>query len=315
MHRKFLAILVLLSMFFMGLGAFLSSAQEVHVEIGDFGAGQVFSTFFQAQRVDDLVLFRNGSVASASILNQEISLLNESGEVVTIPRENLLALSFREIDGEAGAQVYTNNSHPFGGKLRSDLQLDYAISSNAEVPYSELHAIIFKLVPVRLEEMTTDEDGNESVRTTQVIHADFSHIFPIMTRMFASMSSFDTAILPDNRLASIAIDNREELSVTIDSDSFGTFSFPADEVALIQFAQDEDDRDVLVLHNGDRASGDIILGDNLSGSLGMGEGQFDFDETELRANFSKIVFRLAEDFFGGGAGGRGEFITPEHDEE
>jgi hypothetical protein len=314
MKRRILAFAVFGIMFYLGLGAFLSNAQEAHVEVLDFGAGQVFSTFFQAQRIDDLVLFRNGSVASASLLNNEFAFTNEAGEQVSVAREDLLALSFREIDGEPGAQVYTRNAHPFGGKLRTDLQINYALPTESQVPLSELHAIIFKLEPIRMEQTEADGDGNEQSTVTEIVHVDFSQIFPIMTRMFASMSVFDTAILPDNRLASIALDNREDLSVTINSDSFGQFTFPADEIAYVQFAQEEDERDVLVLQNGDRASGEIILDQELSGSLGMGEGEFTFNEAALRSNFKQIVFQLPIDFFGGGTGGRGQFITPEDDE-
>jgi len=311
MQRKLIAVLSLVFFVMFGIGAFSSSAQEFNVEVDDFGAGQVFSAFFQAQRVGDLVLFMNGSVASATLLNDEVSVESADGEILTVPREELTAIRFNEVDGDVGARLFSTTGDHADGRLLTELDIEYALFEQSEISANQLSAIVMKLEPVRVEETQVDEEGNESTVVTETVMLDFSEIFPIMTRMFASMSNFDTAILPDNRLASIALENRADLEITIDSVNFGLFTFPADEIAFIQFAQSNEDRDILVLEDGDRVSGQIVVEGSLTGTLGIGAGSFSFDESSLRAQFKQIVFELPTNLFGGGGGGHGSVITSE----
>ena len=313
MNTRLIQVAALLFFLLFGGSWILASAQEVHVEAEDFGASQVFSTFFQAQRISDLVLFLNGGVASATITNETFEVLTGEGETLSFTRDEISAMRFNINDEGIVTRLFIINSDPVDGTLLTELQIDYAIGENADVALDQLNAIVLKVVPVRVEQTQTSPSGEEQTIVTEQIQLDFSYIFPIMTRMFASMSKFDTAILPDNQLASIELANRDELQITIDSANFGLFTFPAEEVASIEFAQEEDDRDVLILQDGDRVSGQIIVEGELQGSLAMGDGEFGFNQEELRENFKQLVFQLPTDLFGGGgAGGHGVIITEDN---
>ena len=313
MNTKTIKIAILLLFVIFGASWITTSAQEVHVEAEDFGASQVFGTFFQAQRVSDIVLFLNGGVASGTITNESFEILTAEGETLNFTRDDISAMRFNIKDSGIETRLFIINGEPVDGTLLTELQIDYAIGNDANISLDQLNAIVLKVVPVRVEQTQTSPSGEEQTLVTEQIQLDFSYIFPIMTRMFASMSKFDTAIMPDNQLASIELANRDELQITIDSANFGVFTFPAEEVASIEFAQNEDERDILILQDGDRVSGQILVEGELQGTLAMGEGEFGFSQDELRENFKQLVFQLPTDLFGGGGGGgHGVIITEDN---
>jgi len=244
----------------------------------------------------DLILLTDGSVVSGNILNTEFVLDDE-----TYSDSEVFAMGLTtDGDNNTITRLYVTGQPFVEGTLTNTLEHDIVIADGTTLELADISAIVFQF----------SFQPGPGGRPDPGLRRSFGQIFPIFTRMMGSMSEFDTVVTTDGDLASVVLDDREGLEITLDSSTFGTFTFAAEDVAWIEFGQEEDARDVLVLQNGDRVSGIVTVDGSFSGTLASGNGTFSFDGAELSSQFRQIVFQIDLGAFGGG-GARGPVIRPD----
>ena len=292
---------IALLLFVLVTATSISSIAQESSTNNTFGPQDVFGLFFRALASGDLVLFTDGSVASSEISNTEFVLAVE-GEETTYERSNLFAMAFSVAGGEFSTRLFVNGEGPVQGDLNSELAQEIALAGEVDIDVRDISSVIFNT-----DIAQSRRDPNR--------RRDFGQVFPMFTRMMASMSVYDTVIMANDQLASVRLEGRDDINVTIDSSTFGVFNFPVADVAWVEFAQLEDELDVLVLQNGDRVSGIVTVDGTVQGTLASGSGEFSFSGDSLRDEFKQIVFRIPLELFGGGGGGRGENVRPDDQDD
>ena len=278
-------------------GTSISSIAQESGTNNTFGPQDVFGLFFRALASGDLVLFTDGSVVSSSIANTEF-ILEVEGEETSYEKSNLFAMAFSVAGGSFSTRLFVNGQGPIEGDLNSELTQAVAIAGDVSVDVRDISSVIFNT-----DIAQSRRDPNR--------RRDFGQVFPMFTRMMASMSVYDTVIMANDQLASVLLEDRDDISVTLNSPTFGVFNFPVADVAWVEFAQSEEESDSLVLQNGDRVSGVVTVDGTVQGTLASGSGEFSFSGDSLREEFKQIVFRIPLELFGGGGGGRGENVRPD----
>lgn len=289
--RRMSAVALLLMVF--GLGAALSAvplqAQEGRPPV--FGPQEVLPLFFRALGEGDLVILRDGSVASGRLPTDAFTLESETVGTQTISREDVVALVFANPEEEgAEDRLYTWGGERLVGKLQlQDLPAELVLGHEVSLDPSRVKAVLLQM------------DLRDPRRRPNP--AVFRQLFGLFSDLLASVTKFDLLVFPDQWVASVALENRSELAFTLESPIFGTFTFEAAMVAAVIFGRGEGDPDVLVLQNGDRVSGRVTGQSDLSGTLaGFPEVAFAFPKDSLRENVSRIVLKMPVRLFGGGGG-------------
>ena len=264
-----------------------------------FGPQDVFGLFMGALGQGDLILLTDGSVVSGNILNTEFILDDE-----TYTDSEVFAMGLTtDDDNNTITRLYVTGQPFIEGTLNNALEHNIIIADGTTLELADISAIVFQFSFQPGPGGRPDQNGRRN----------FGQIFPIFTRMMGSMSQFDTVVTTEGDLASVVLEDRDGLEITLNSSTFGTFTFGAEDVAWIEFGQDEDARDILVLQNGDRVSGTVSVTGSFSGTLASGNGQFSFDGDQLSSQFRQVVFQINLGTFGGG-GARGPIIRPDDNE-
>jgi hypothetical protein len=244
---------------------------------------------------------RDGSVLGGQIQNGELTLSSDELGPQTFPIEELIAVFFGSTAGEPD-RVYLRSGERLLGRVEAEtLELSLALDEDVSLPRDRRRGIFF-----RLHQSETERQANIAV--VRRFTRQFSGFFG---SLIASAAKFETLVFAGEGASSVELENRDELSFTIESAIFGTFTFGPTDLAWVRFGRGPDEPDELVLQNGDRVSGRVTV----SGEIRFRWPSFDLDVSlsgdELRSQVRQIVFKIPVRFFGGG--GEPRRPTPDDD--
>ena len=288
-RRAWVVVLVTWGLLGLGVGTppLPLQAQEGRPPV--FGPRDVLPMFFRALQTADLLILRDGSVASGS-LPEEMALTLESGESRILPREEVVAVVLADPDDEnAQDRVFLQSGERLVGTLALGLPVEVVFSQTLQLDRGRVKAVLLRL----------PSQG----RFRGINPAVFRQVFGLFNDLLVSVTKYDLLVFPDRRVASVVFENRSDLAFTLDSPIFGTFTFAARQLAAVIFGRDENEPDQLLLQNGDRVSGRVTGQSELRGTLAAWEEvSFAFPKDALRAELREIVFKMPVRLFGGGGG-------------
>jgi len=247
-----------------------------------FGPRDVLPLFFRSLQVADILLLQDGSVASAIVQNTEFTLDGQ-----TLKRDEIIAIFFGDEDAGESDRVYLLTGERLTGELSvAHIEAELAFSQQRSLDSSMIKGVFFKL-----------RARSEGQRFNPAV---FRQLFGFFNALIVSVTKFDTVVFPDGRLASVTLEDRDQLAFTIDSSIFGTFTFTPIELAWVIFGQGANQPDQVALKNGDRVSGTVTAHGGLQGTLASGEIAFTLTQEQLRQQLRQIIFQIPVRFFGGG---------------
>ncbi|GEM_PF-2770509 len=295
-QKVFLAALVAWGVL-LGLGGGMSplplQAQEGRPPV--FGPRDVLPMFFRALQTADLLILRDGSVASGS-LPDRIPFEPLAGERRDLDREELVAVVLADPEEATDRdRVYLQTGERLTGTLNLEaFRMRLELGDSVETKELPLDREQVKAVLLRLP-------GRGGLH--RISPAAFQQVFGLFNDLLVSVTKYDLLVFPTQRVASVVFEDRADLAFTLESPIFGTFTFAARQLAAVFFGQEEGDPDQLLLQNGDRVSGRVTAQEDVRGTLAAWEGvSFSFSKEGLREELRQIVFRMPVRLFGGGGG-------------
>jgi len=293
MRRRFPLGVILLSVLLPLGGAGLLQAQEEGFRPPTFSPGDVLPLFFRSLQVADLFLFENGSVANGLIKQEEFTLFSPTLGEKALRREEIIAILFDHsegAEGKASVQVFLASGDRLVGQFDSEkLNAELVLTQQATLDLRKVQAILFKLPPPE--------------KRRRINPRVLRQLFGVFNPLLISVTRYDTLVLPDGRLASVLLEDRDELAFTIDSPIFGTFTFKAPQIAWVLFSPTAQQPDQLTLQNGDRVSGSVTAHHDLKGTLTLFEDEFLIRSDEVHEKLRQIMFKIPVRLFGGGRPG------------
>jgi hypothetical protein len=288
-RRSITAILIAVLLFS------LADAPRLQAQEGPepaFGPQDVLPLFFRSLATADILIFDDGTVASARIQNSQFTINSPTFGERSFGRTEVTAIVFG--DGERGApdQLFLRTGELLTGTLQMQrLEAELVLSQPVALDPSGVKAALFRLPP---------EGG--PVPFGPVIQRTSRQIFGLFSELILSVTRFDTLVFPDGRIASVTLIHRESLSFTLQSSFFGTFTFTPAQIAWVIFGQRTGEPDQLALKNGDRVSGTLTANEDLQGSLTSANIEFTLSKERLAAELRQVIFQFPVRLFGSGGG-------------
>jgi hypothetical protein len=296
MTRAFKSSLVvfLTATLFLSLPWGLPSLQAQEDTAVTFGPRDILPMFLHSLRTVDLMILKDGSVLSGTVLTEEFTIEMSSG-TRALSREELVAIIFESGLRDALDRLFLKNGEKLTGRLTVEqLNAETTLLGEATLSADVLRFVLFQL------SLEGQRPQNPALFFRQIVG--------FLNPLLVSVTKFDTLVFPDGQVVSIETQNRDELAFTITSSIFGTFTFTPEQIAWVEFGQGPNQSDRLVLKNGDRISGTIAVSGPLQGALPLLGTSFTLNEAEMRAELVRIIFKVPVRLLGGGGRQR---ISPE----
>lgn len=265
-------------------------AQEPQ-DAAPFGPQDVFPLFGRALQAADLIILKDGSIVSATIEGSEFTLNSPKVGEKSFSRDQITAIVFGDVSKKTSDQIFLRTGDQVSGTLKMEqLKAQLVLAENASLKPADMKAVLLRF----------SAEGNQPMHPG--FQGGFRAVLGLFTDLILSVTKFDTFVFPDGRLASVLLDNRDQLAFTIASSFFGRFTFTPVQIAWVTFARSADQPDQLALKNGDRVSGPVTAESDLTGKLTSGGAGFSLKKDELRTQLRQTLFQIPVRLFGGGGG-------------
>lgn len=265
-------------------------AQEPQ-DAAPFGPQDVFPLFGRALQAADLIILKDGSIVSATIEGSAFTLNSPTVGEKSFSRDEITAIVFADTAKKTSDQIFLRTGDQISGTLKMEqLHAQLVLSEKASLQTVDLKAVLLRFSP----------QGNQPRQPG--FQGGFRAVLGLFTDLILSVTKYDTFVFADGQLASVLLDNRDQLAFTIESSFFGRFTFTPVQLAWVTFARSADQPDQLALKNGDRVSGPVTAERDLTGKLTSGGAGFSLKKEALRTELRQTLFQIPVRLFGGGGG-------------